>query len=182
MAEVFLIDKKITVDKPLTGIISKYDKALLQFIASLITNYNNLLLHLTIAWLLQFSTTVITINDRYYNLRRLLLQFTTCITTHDIITIHDRYSPMICSPLVAKQYFPRQRRPAGVHRLRTTWSFLWEVICNKKVQQSFLNQSLDPPNQNFLNPLLVFLSFDFITHILPFLFPLLFTYYYPLLN
>ena len=56
MAEVFLINKKITVDKPLTGIISKYDKALLQFMtASLITNYNNLLLHLTIAWLLQFS-------------------------------------------------------------------------------------------------------------------------------
>ena len=125
MAEVFLINKKITVDKPLTGIISKYDKALLQFMtASLITNYNNLLLHLTIAWLLQFSTTVITINDRYYNLRRLLLQFTTCITTHDIITIHDRYPPMICSPLLAKQYFPRQRRPAGVHRLRTTWSSL----------------------------------------------------------
>ena len=183
MAEVFLINKKITVDKPLTGIISKYDKALLQFMtASLITNYNNLLLHLTIAWLLQFSTTVVTINDRYYNLRRLLLQFTTCITTHDIITIHDRYPPMICSPLLAKQYFPRQRRPAGVHRLRTTWSSLWEVICNKKIQKSFLNQSLDPPNQNFLNPLLVFLSFDFITHILPFLFSLLFTYYYPLLN
>ena len=37
MAEVFLINKKITVDKPLTGIISKYDKALLQFMtASLI--------------------------------------------------------------------------------------------------------------------------------------------------
>ena len=28
---MFLINKKITVDKPLTGIISKYDKALLQF-------------------------------------------------------------------------------------------------------------------------------------------------------
>ena len=146
MAEMFLINKKITVDKPLTGIISKYDKALLQFTtASLITNYNNLLLHLTIARLLQFSTTVITINDRYYNLRRLLLQFTTCLTTHDIITIHDRYPPMICSPLLAKQYFPRQRRPVGVHRLRITWSSLWEVICRLKVQQSFLNQSLDPP-------------------------------------
>ena len=70
MAEVFLINKKITVDKPLTGIISKYDKALLQFMtASLITNYNNLLLHLKIAWLLQFSTTVITIYDMHYNSR-----------------------------------------------------------------------------------------------------------------
>ena len=27
-----------------------------------------------------------------------------------------------------------------------------EVICLKKVQQSFLNQSLDPPNQKFLDP------------------------------
>ena len=38
----------------------------------------------------------------------------------------------------------------GVHRLRNTWSSPWEVICHKKVQQSFLNQSLDPPNQKFL--------------------------------
>ena len=122
---MFLINKKITVDKPLTGIISKYDKALLQFTtASLIKNYNNLLLHLTIAWLLQFLKNVITINDMYYNLRRLLLQFTTCITTHDIITIHDRYPPMICSPLLVKQYFPRQRRPVAVPRLRPTRSSL----------------------------------------------------------
>ena len=33
---------------------------------------------------------VITIYDRYCDLRRLLLQFTTGITVHDIITIHDR--------------------------------------------------------------------------------------------
>jgi len=36
----------------------------------------------------------------------------------------------------------------GVQRLRNIWSSLWEVICHKKVQQSFLNQSLDPPIQN----------------------------------
>ena len=79
MAEMFLINKKITVDEPLTGIISKYDKALLQFTtASLIKNYNNLLLHLKIAWLLQFLTNVITINDRYYNLRH-VLQLTTLL-------------------------------------------------------------------------------------------------------
>ena len=42
---MFLIDKKITIDKPLTGSITKYDDALLQFMtASLITNYDNLLL------------------------------------------------------------------------------------------------------------------------------------------
>ena len=27
-----------------------------------------------------------------------------------------------------------------------------EVICFKRVQQSFLNQRLDPPNQKFLDP------------------------------
>ena len=43
----------------------------------------------------------------------------------------------------------------GLHRLRNTWSHPWEVICHKKVQQSFLNQSLDPTNQKFLDPPLV---------------------------
>ena len=76
---MFLIDKKISVDKPLTlKSITKYGNVLLQFTtARLITNYDNVLLQFTIAWLLQFSTTVITIYDRYSNLRRLLLQFTT---------------------------------------------------------------------------------------------------------
>ena len=50
---------------------------LLQFTtARLIKNYDNVLLQLTIAWLLQFSqllqftTVAITIYDRYYNLRQ----------------------------------------------------------------------------------------------------------------
>ena len=46
----------------------------------LIKNYDNESLQSTIAWLLQFSTTVITIYDRCYNSRRMLLQFTTGIT------------------------------------------------------------------------------------------------------
>ena len=55
--------------------------------------YNSLqfsLLQFTIAWLLrftqilQFMSTVITIyDDCFYNLRRLLFQFTTAITIHD---------------------------------------------------------------------------------------------------
>ena len=37
----------------------------------------------------------------------------------------------------------------GVHRMRNTWSSLSEVICHKKVQQSFfLHQILDPPIKN----------------------------------
>ena len=46
------------------------DWLLLQFTtARLITNYDDLLLQCTMAWLLQFLTTVITIYDRHYNLR-----------------------------------------------------------------------------------------------------------------
>ena len=67
---MFLIDKKISVDKPLTLLtlrsITKYDNVLLKFTtARLITNYDNVYYNLLIAWLLQFSTTVITIYDRY---------------------------------------------------------------------------------------------------------------------
>ena len=53
---MFLIDKKISVDKPLTlRSITKYGNVLLQFTtARLITNYDNVLLQFTIAWLLQF--------------------------------------------------------------------------------------------------------------------------------
>ena len=76
---MFLIDKKTSVDKPLNlRSVSEHDNVLLQFTsAMLITNYNNVSLQMTIAWLLQFSTTVITIyDDCYYNLRQ-ILQFTT---------------------------------------------------------------------------------------------------------
>ena len=76
---MFLIDNKISVDKPLNlRRVSEYDNVLLQLTsARLITNYDNVSLQITIAWLLQFSTTVITIyDDCYYNLRQ-ILQFTT---------------------------------------------------------------------------------------------------------
>ena len=75
---MFLIDKKISIDKPLTvRSITKYENVLLQFTtARLITNYDNMLLQITITRLLynsrqlfrlQFMTIVITIYDRYYN-------------------------------------------------------------------------------------------------------------------
>ena len=58
-------------------LISKYGNVFLQFTtARLITIYDNVLLQFTISWLSQFSTTVITIYDRYYN-------FMTGITIHD---------------------------------------------------------------------------------------------------
>ena len=63
---------------------------LLQFTAPrIITNHDNGLLQFMIGALLQITTTVITICDRYCNSRQLLLQFTTGITIHDVITIHD---------------------------------------------------------------------------------------------
>ena len=78
---MFLIEKNISVDKPLTlGTITKYDNVLQlrQFTtARLIRNYDNVLLQITIALSLQFSTTVfasttdITIyDDCYYKLRQ----------------------------------------------------------------------------------------------------------------
>ena len=47
------------------------DWLLLQFMtARLITNYDDVSLQFTIAWLIQFSTTVIAIYNRYYNSRQ----------------------------------------------------------------------------------------------------------------
>ena len=61
-----------------------HDNVVLQFTtARIITNYDNRLLQFTIDTLLQFTTTVFTIHDRYYNSRQLLLQFTTGIAIHD---------------------------------------------------------------------------------------------------
>ena len=72
-----MIDKKISVDKPLTlRSITKYDNVLLQFTTAsklrqhVITNYGSLVIP-------------ILDNCSDYNLRRLLLQFTTGITIHD---------------------------------------------------------------------------------------------------
>ena len=61
---------------------SKLNKVFDWLIDWLMTIFDNVLIQFTIAWLLQFSTIqsiVISIYDRYYNLRRLLLQFTTDI-------------------------------------------------------------------------------------------------------
>ena len=71
---MLLIDKKLSVDKPLTlRSIAKYENVLLQFTtARLIYKLRQRLLH------------------GCYNSRQLLLQFSTGITIHDIISIHDR--------------------------------------------------------------------------------------------
>ena len=63
---------------------------LLQFTTAwIITNYDNGFLQFTTGTLLQITTIVITIYDKYYNSGQLLLNFTTGITIHDVITIHD---------------------------------------------------------------------------------------------
>ena len=51
---------------------------------------------------------------------------------------------MICSPLLAKQYFLRQRRPAFTD-WETRGRLCKRKICHNKGQQSFLNQSLVAP-------------------------------------
>ena len=63
---------------------------LLQFTtARIITNHDDGLLQFTTGTLLQITTTVITIYDRYHNSWQLLLQFTTGITIYDVNTIYD---------------------------------------------------------------------------------------------
>ena len=38
---------------------------------------------------------------------------------------------MICSPLLTKQFFPRQWRATGIHRLRNKWlSLLFQLVEN----------------------------------------------------
>ena len=73
------------------------DWLLLQFTtARLITNYDDLLLQFTIAWLLQFSTTAITIYDRYYILRRYYnLRQNSCYTGRFATTILEQHSVAI---------------------------------------------------------------------------------------
>ena len=54
----------------ISRLITKQDNVLLQFTtARLTTIYDSVSLQFAIGWLLQFSTTVITIYDRYYNSR-----------------------------------------------------------------------------------------------------------------
>ena len=63
---------------------------LLQFTtAQTITNHDNGLLQFTIGTLLQITTTIVPIYDRYYNWQQLLLQFRTGIKIHDVVAIHD---------------------------------------------------------------------------------------------
>jgi len=72
---------------------------------------------------------------------------------------------MICSPLLAKQYFLHQRRPAftDLEMCGRLCILRWSTIMATtrpitlfyqavKVQQSFLNQSLDPRDKEFLDP------------------------------
>ena len=128
---MFLIDKKITPDKPLTGSITKYDKALLQFTrASLITNYDNLLLQFTIACLLQFSTTVITIYDRYYKLRQ-VLQFTTLLQITTEHAFHINFGlPSRVNSFKAQSMRCRFFRQSNIERLNDVSGQIFQPVEN----------------------------------------------------
>ena len=58
---------------------------------------------------------------------------------------------MNCSPLQAKQYFPRQRWSAFIY-WETRGSLCEKKFATQKVQLSFLNQSLGHCNEKFLDP------------------------------
>lgn len=65
-------------------LVTKYNNVLLQFTtARLITAYHKLRQRVITIY---HNLAITTFGNCYYNLRRLLLQFTTRVTTHDIIT------------------------------------------------------------------------------------------------
>ena len=88
----------------------------------------------------------------WFFLMKRALQFATKLNSKDIKKCNCFWVPsygLLAS--ARKAVFPTSTA-TGVHRLRNTWSSLWEVICHKKVQQPFLNQSLDPLNPKSLDP------------------------------
>ena len=91
--------------------------------------------------LLQLTTGITIYDDCYYNLRH-VLQLTTLLqfTTDTLL-----WSVHLCSQSsISRANGDRSAFPDWEPRGR----LCEKVICHKKVQQSFLNQSLDPPNKN----------------------------------
>ena len=81
-------------------------------------------------------------------LMELTLHFATKLNSRDIQKCNP---PMICSPLLTKQYL-YCANSARVHRLRNTWSSLWEVICHNKSSTVLSEPKFGPSNQKFLDP------------------------------
>ena len=106
-------------------------QVILQFTtARLITIYDNVLLQFTISWLSQFSTTVITIYDRYYN-------FMTGITIHDrgicwhylMISQYKKislFSKRICQVINQTRY-QNVSLSEKAKRLNSTWPIIFVV-------------------------------------------------------
>ena len=94
-------------------IFKTYYKILQFTTARLITIYDNVLLQFTIAWLLQFSTTVITIyDDYYYNSRQNKLRVT------------QAYAVQVW--LVGKWEYQKPQKDTNLGR-SCTYSFIWSL-------------------------------------------------------
>ena len=73
------------------------------------------------------------------------LHFATKLNSRDIQTCNCFWVPSYDQFASARKAVFPAPTATGFHRLRNTWSSLWEVICHKKFQQYFLNQRLPPP-------------------------------------
>ena len=69
---------------------------------------------------------------------RCALHFATKLNSRDI-------QKCLCFWVPSNDLFASAPPATGVHSLRNTWPSVCEVICHKKFQRSFVNQSLDLP-------------------------------------
>ena len=82
-------------------------------------------------------------------LMELTLHFATKLNSRDIQSVTLLWFVRLCS-----QSSISRANSARVHRLRNTWSSLWEVICHNKSSKFFSEPKFGPPNQKFLDLLL----------------------------
>ena len=104
--------------------------------------------HLTLVWDWNSYIVYCCLTGWIFFLMKRALHFATKLNSRDIQKCNCFWVPSYdLFASARKAVLPSPAAP-GVHRLRKRWLSLWEVICHKKVQQSFLNQSLDPLIKN----------------------------------
>ena len=77
----------------------------------------------------------------------LTLHFATKLNSRDIQKCNTLWFVRLCS-----QSSISCANSARVHRLRNTWSSLWEVICHNKSSTVLSEPKFGPSNQKFLDP------------------------------
>ena len=104
--------------------------------------------HLTLVWDWNSYIVYRCLTGWIFFLMKRALHFATKLNSRDIQKCNCFWVPSYDLFASARKAVFPSPAATGVHRLRNWWLSLWEVICHKKVQQSFLNQSLDPLIKN----------------------------------